>query len=234
VRQRAEAAFWTHQSRTWDERLADPTIAARVDELAGWLAGALSDTDASPSVVVDLGCGTGSHAAALAQRSVSVLGVERSPGMVAAARAKGVAVARIDLGDGLPLAPASLDGALSVYSLQFLDPVEVLEEVRRVVRPGSPVVVEVPRTDGGRRSDVGASLSRRFRLAQRVNRAAATVGTRIGVVRTFTAAELDRLLAGAGFAVVEHRDTVRSVAALARATGRGGGPGRRGDRPSRS
>jgi SAM-dependent methyltransferase len=248
VRRRAEAAFWTQQSRTWDERLADPRIAGRVDELAGWLAGALAppgggggdggDGGGARVVVADLGCGTGTHASALASRSgrASVVGVERSPGMVAMARAKGVAVVQADLGDGLPLATASCGGALSVYSLQFLDAGAVLAEAHRVLRAGAPIVVEVPRSDGGRRPEVGASLSRRFRLAQRVNRTAAAFGSRVGLVRTFTAVELDRVLVGAGFEVVEHRDTERSVAALARAvaTGRGAAPGQPGGRTSPS
>jgi SAM-dependent methyltransferase len=232
MRRRAETAFWDLQSRTWDERYADPVIAARVDELAGWLVEAL---EAPEPTVVDLGCGTGSHARAVAvRRGHTVVGLELSPGMASAASSKAVAVVRTDVGGGLPLASSSIDGALSVYSLQFLDAPAVLREVGRVLRPSAPLLVEVPRTDGGRRAGAGAPWSWRFRAAQRIKRTAAAVGGRVGLVRTFTAAELDRLLQDAGFDVVEHRDTERAVAALARPSAPAGGPGRPGGPPSGS
>jgi SAM-dependent methyltransferase len=231
VLERAAASFWTAQSRTWDERLSDDVVAARVRELAGWVADALGDG----GVVVDVGCGTGNHAAVLLQvHGLDVVGVERSDGMLAAAHAKGVPVAQADLARGLPLASGSVDAVLSVYSLQFLDAAAVLREVRRVVRPGGAVVVEVPRSDGARRRSLAGGPSVRYRAAQWLNRSAAFVGARAGLVRTLTVGELDGLLVDAGFEVVEHRDTVRSVAALARATGRGAGRGRPADRRSRS
>jgi SAM-dependent methyltransferase len=229
TRRRLESVFWTRQSRTWDERLADERIAARVDELADWLVSALANPG---GLVVDLGCGTGNHATALVARGASVVGVERSAGMGAAAAGKGIAVVRADLVDGVPLAVGSIDGAMSVYSLQFLDAAAVLSDVRRVVRVGAPLVVEVPRTDGSAPRRRLPSASWRFRVAQVSNRTAARVGTTVGLVRPLTADGLDRLLHDAGFDVVEHRDTPRSVAVLA--TARAAGPGRPGDPPSGS
>src|SRR4051812_8164422 len=138
MRRWAESAFWSHQSRTWDERYADAAIAARVDELAEWLHGALRPS----AVVVDLGCGTGAHALALHRRGVTAVGVELAPGMVSMAAAKGCSVVRADVAAGIPLATSSVDGALSVYSLQFLDAASALVELARVVRPRAPIVVE--------------------------------------------------------------------------------------------
>lgn len=45
---------------------------------------------AVPRTVLDLGCGTGRHAAELARRGAVVVGVDRSPEMVARARLRGV------------------------------------------------------------------------------------------------------------------------------------------------
>jgi SAM-dependent methyltransferase len=226
VRRSAESVFWDLQSRTWDERFADPAIGDHVADLATWLASALAagagGAAAGEPVVADLGCGTGAHAAALRTMGVAtVAGLERSPGMAGRAAAQGVPVVRCDVAAGLPLATSSLDGALTVYCLQFLDVRPVLVEVARVLRPGAPFVVEVPRTDGGRRPSPAAGWSWRFRVAQRLNRTAAFVGSRIGVVRTLTSDELDGFLVDAGFEVVEHRDTARSVAAHERLRARG-------------
>src|SRR4051812_30714373 len=111
MRRGGGAAVLRHQSRAGGERDAHAALAPRVDELAEWLVG-----DLHPSaVVVDLGCGTGMHALALRRRGVTAVGVERAPGMVSTAAAKGVSVVRADVAAGIPLATSSVDGALTVY-----------------------------------------------------------------------------------------------------------------------
>jgi SAM-dependent methyltransferase len=47
---------------------------------------------AGPKNILDLGCGTGNHALPLAERGHRVTGVDRSPGMLAQARAKAAAL----------------------------------------------------------------------------------------------------------------------------------------------
>src|SRR3954452_6016867 len=48
--------------------------------------------------ILDLGCGTGGHAALLAERGYEVVGVDRAPDMLALARARG-GTTRYELGD---------------------------------------------------------------------------------------------------------------------------------------
>src|SRR5689334_18972887 len=61
--------------------------------------------------VLDVGCGPGRHAHALARRGMEVVGVDISAPFVALGRAAGVAGATFVRGDarGLPVAPASFD-----------------------------------------------------------------------------------------------------------------------------
>jgi SAM-dependent methyltransferase len=73
--------------------------------------------------VLDLGCGTGGHGIPLARRGYDVVGVDRSPGMLAAARAKaetaGVA-GRITLLSAdltAPLDSAPCDAALMMFAV---------------------------------------------------------------------------------------------------------------------
>jgi ArsR family transcriptional regulator len=96
--------------------------------------------------VADLGCGTGALTAALAPRMKKVVGVDRSPAMLQAARRRtagldNVKLHEADLSD-LPLASASCDAALLVLVLAYLDePALVLAEARRILRKGGRLVV---------------------------------------------------------------------------------------------
>ena len=216
--QRAADRFWSLQSKTWDDRLADPATAERVDALAAWLIAALRPNP----LVVDIGCGTGNHLNALAKVGAIAIGLERAPGMLASASRKvrsrpdrRIAIVAADARHGLPLAPSTLDGAVSVYSAQFLDAAALFTSVRRALRPGGVFLVEVPR-QGAARRPVPDHLRRRFKWSQRLNRTAAWFGARAGIVRTFHPAEIDVLLTAVGFVVIGHRDTERAVAALAR------------------
>lgn len=107
---------------------------------------ALSPADGE--TILDLGCGTGEllldvHEAA---PGAELLGVDVASRMLDLARAKSVdEEVPIDLllGDAvrLPLADASIDGAITAFTLRNVPAVEpFFEEVHRVLRPGGRVV----------------------------------------------------------------------------------------------
>jgi SAM-dependent methyltransferase len=110
---------------------------------------------------VETACGPGLIARAMAPRVGSVVGVDLTPTMIDKARADaaeaGVGNVTFEVGDAtaLDLPDDSLDGAITRFSLHHIPgPVRVLEEMRRVVKPGGYVVVSDFVTD-----DDGASAA---------------------------------------------------------------------------
>ncbi|GAA2700903.1 class I SAM-dependent methyltransferase [Micromonospora olivasterospora] len=104
------------------------------------LAGVL-DRCAGPTI--DLGCGPGRLAAALAGRGLVALGVDVSPAAVRLARARGAVAVRRDLFGPLPAegrwAHALLvDGNIGIGG----DPVRLLRRCAGLVRPGGTTLVE--------------------------------------------------------------------------------------------
>ena len=98
---------------------------------------------------VDVGCGTGAVTQTILKLAdpVSVVGIDPSEAFVAFARSQ-VADARASfaIGDGadLPLPDARADAAVSGLVLNFVpDPIAMLAEMRRVVRPGGTVAIYV-------------------------------------------------------------------------------------------
>jgi SAM-dependent methyltransferase len=101
---------------------------------------------------IEVACGPGLISRAMSPRVDSVLGLDLTPAMVAKARAEaaGIDNLRFELGDAtaLDLPDDSLDGAVTRFSLHHIPaPVRVLEEMRRVVKPGGWVVVADHVTD---------------------------------------------------------------------------------------
>ncbi|HEY0278255.1 MAG TPA: class I SAM-dependent methyltransferase [Solirubrobacterales bacterium] len=102
----------------------------------------------------ELACGPGLIARAMAPRVGSVLGLDLTPAMVEKARAEaaaaGVENVSFELGDAtaLDLLDDCLDGAITRFSFHHIPaPIRVLEEMRRVVKPGGHVVVADHVTD---------------------------------------------------------------------------------------
>src|SRR4051812_40017232 len=92
---------------------------------------------------VEVACGPGLIARALAPRVGSVIGTDLTPAMIDKARADAAATGArnvtFEVGDAtaLDLPDDSLDGAITRFSLHHIPaPVRVLEEMRRVVKPG--------------------------------------------------------------------------------------------------
>ncbi len=124
--------------------LGDPLIlAAATQEIVDWLP-LPPDAD-----VLDLGCGIGRVAAALAPRCRSVLGLDVSAGMVAEARRRHPALRfEVTSGENLDiLAPLSLDLVLAIDSFPYLvqtGPETVARHVAgaaRALRPGGALVI---------------------------------------------------------------------------------------------
>ncbi len=97
---------------------------------------------------VEIACGPGLIARALAPRVGSVVGLDLTPAMIEKARAEaaaaGVENVSFEVADAtaLDLPGDAFDGAITRFSLHHIPaPVRVLEEMRRVVKPGGWVVV---------------------------------------------------------------------------------------------
>ncbi|MFJ9822853.1 class I SAM-dependent methyltransferase [Streptomyces sp. NPDC101160] len=97
---------------------------------------------------LDVGCGTGALTSTVAVRCrpVTVVGLDRSAGFVASARAAAPAPARFAVADALslPLRDEACDAAVSGLALNFLpEPVAAVTEAARVVRHGGLVAAYV-------------------------------------------------------------------------------------------
>lgn len=130
-------AFFERVAMDWDTmRLAyyDERVIEKMAEVAGIAAG---------SQIADVGTGTGFVAAGLAPRVKRVIGIDNASAMLRVARenldALSVSNAELLVGDlaGLPLADNSVDAAFANMVLHHaIDPVAMLEEMARIVRPG--------------------------------------------------------------------------------------------------
>ncbi|HEU5215515.1 MAG TPA: class I SAM-dependent methyltransferase, partial [Gaiellaceae bacterium] len=90
--------------------------------------------------LLDVGCGTGSYTAALAELGWDATGVDISEDMLRRANARGVRTVHADA-TSLPFEDASFDAATSVLTNTDLDDLAAaVREVARVLRPGAPLV----------------------------------------------------------------------------------------------
>lgn len=146
--------------RSWLTPVFDAVNAVTMRE--GTWRPALADRALAPPVprrVLDLGCGTGSMALAIARRApdVAIVGVDGDPEVLERARAKarreGVELELHEaLADRLPLGDGSVDCAVSTLLFHHLQPATkraALAEIRRVLAPGGRLLI----CDVGRASD---------------------------------------------------------------------------------
>jgi SAM-dependent methyltransferase len=101
--------------------------------------------------ILDLGCGTGHNAIALARQGAKVIGVDESSDQIADARAacerEGVRVElhHAPLAELAFLRADTIDGAVSVFGLAPVEDVDrVFRQVHRVLRPEMTFVVSLP------------------------------------------------------------------------------------------
>jgi SAM-dependent methyltransferase len=101
--------------------------------------------------VIDVGCGNGIYLAGLARRGHRgpMIGVDLSPGMLAAAR-PGAPAAGLAVGDAaaLPVADHRADVSLAPHMLYHVpDPAAAAAEFRRITRPGGQLLVVLNGSD---------------------------------------------------------------------------------------
>jgi SAM-dependent methyltransferase len=182
-----------------------------------------------PADVLDAPCGYGRHSLVLAEAGYRVTGADRSPVLLAEARRRSGGAERPLWVQAdhrtLPFEDASFDAVLCLFSSLGYRGEEgdraSLREFRRVLRPGGAVVLETQHRDrvmaifrAGDWADLGDGAlkleSRRFDpVAGEMEVDHVFIdgdGRRHGVtyrMRCYTATELARLVAEAGFAQVE-------------------------------
>jgi demethylmenaquinone methyltransferase / 2-methoxy-6-polyprenyl-1,4-benzoquinol methylase len=179
------------------------------------------------SVVVDLACGTGDLTRACLAQGYLGIGVDFSTGMLAANRAPAPLV-QADAAD-LPFLEGTVDAVVCAYGLRnFTDLPRVVAEAARVLRPGGRLAL----------LEVGAPPSRLVHAGYTVwfEHVVPVIGGLLSDADAYRylprstaylppAHELQRLLAGKGFATVGHRMLQGGLSQLFTATRVGLPPG---------
>jgi ubiquinone/menaquinone biosynthesis C-methylase UbiE len=92
--------------------------------------------------VLDLGCGTGALLSSLDVRSISGVGVDRSPSMLGAARRRDKALRLVRAeAVALPFGPGTFGSCVVTYPAPFILQPAVLDEVARVLTPRGRLIV---------------------------------------------------------------------------------------------
>jgi SAM-dependent methyltransferase len=217
-------------TETWDAFFSDfylRAFAAAQDPEAEQQAVAAARLSGCPDGgdLLDVPCGFGRHCVPLARAGYRVVGVDRSPALLDDARRRAAGerwpkLVRADYRD-LPQSDESFDAALNLFSsLGYLgddDDTRVLSEIRRVLRPGGRLVIEIMHRDlmvrrfleqGWRLVGEGRLLleQRTFDPASGVAQETQTLvessgerDSRTFSLRVYTATELTAMLARAGF-----------------------------------
>jgi ubiquinone/menaquinone biosynthesis C-methylase UbiE len=131
--------FFQNSADAWDKIRTD-MIGERADLLA------LFDLLDERWVIGDLGCGAGHISDALAPCVARVIAVDESGPMLAAARERLKNHENVELREGtvesLPLEDSALDAAVLFLVAHFItDPMKVMGEIRRVLKPNGRVVI---------------------------------------------------------------------------------------------
>ncbi len=93
--------------------------------------------------ILDLGCGDGQLTERIVAAGANVTGIDASPTMVAAARARGLAVEE-GSAESMPFADGSFGAVFSNAALHWVrDQDAMMSEVHRVLRPGGRFVAEM-------------------------------------------------------------------------------------------
>jgi methionine biosynthesis protein MetW len=166
--------------------------------------------------LLDVGCGRGAVAAALAPRFREVQAVDGDPEALEVARARGIETRLLDLdARALPFEDARFDAVLCLEVIEHLrDPEGLVRELARVMREGGQLYLSTPniRFAGYVRELV---VGGRFPLTS-----LDPGGWQGGHVSFFTFADVERLLGGAGFDEFRHRGIGTAGGSVGRLAGR--------------
>jgi ubiquinone/menaquinone biosynthesis C-methylase UbiE len=195
------AARWSIFNRVYDPVIA---LTMRERRWRGPMADRVSADLPEGGVAVDIGCGTGTFAIALAaaRPDAQVIGVDGDPEILALAAGKEGAAAvdwRAGRAQDLPLAGDGVDvltASLMLHHLLWDEKREALAEAARVLRPGAHLHV----ADWG--PPQGPAMSAAFFVLQAIDGFART--------RDHRAGRLPELFAGVGFASVERYERLRT------------------------
>ena len=121
--------------------------------------------------LLDAGCGTGGFLAraSTAFPRMSLFGLDFDPGAAKRAAAKSGAAVATGTVNALPFANASFDAILSIDVLchQSVDPAAALAEVRRCLKPGGVLVINLPAFEWLRSDhDMRVHTARRYTRAE--------------------------------------------------------------------
>ena len=143
-REDALVRSWSRNAEAWTRTVREGGIESR--RLATDAAIVRAVLERRPERVLDLGCGEGWLARALAGQGVRVVGIDVSPELVDAARREGggefYAVAYDALAADPALARGEYDAVVCNFSLLDEHPAPLLASLRRVLRPGGALVIQ--------------------------------------------------------------------------------------------
>jgi SAM-dependent methyltransferase len=126
-------------------------VPERTPAPSDWLEPFLPELGAGGRRLMEIGCGAGHDASTLAAAGFDVVGIDREPAPLAAARARlpAATFVRADL-RSLPFGDESFDAAVSSLALHYL-PWEATRSafagIRRSLRPRAPFLLRVNATD---------------------------------------------------------------------------------------
>jgi ubiquinone/menaquinone biosynthesis C-methylase UbiE len=218
VRTGFESFFWNLQSFAWDDYLQLPEFREEVQATAHLLADRLGGMSRR---VLDVGCGTGNYALALAELGCEVVGIDFAGRMLARAKAKArqspagrVTFEPADFARGLPFPAHSFDGVIGVAVLQCAaDPQQFLREIHRVLTTGGLFLLVA--IDSSQRPAAKKKL--RTTPFKWVLRQVKAVGNRSRTVRKYSRDELLGLLSASGLEHLEERASLGTIKLLCRA-----------------
>ena len=213
--------FWSLHSYTWDDHLQLLETREGIQATVAWLT---SYRQHGNERVLDIGCGTGNHALALAEIGYEVVGIDFAPGMLKKARAKAarlpqasVTFEQADFNRDLPFPAGSFDCAICIIALQCVaNPPHFLREIRRVLKPNGLFLVMAV----GSSQTAAPKKKLKTTLPKLIFWKLKALASKSRRVRKYTRDELMTLLTRAGFDVVEERAYPGTIALMGRARGR--------------